>query len=168
MNFCFEFLFELLIIWEAITNTQKRVSSDIQTFWSWLKTRQLHLIFSILIIWEIWWNTLPCVWYIITWNKIQLDLKWSFVFVFLFKATYNNICTYIYIYIYIYITQSWFLQLFRPCSDKIQGLFKDKGSFQGGSFKKSDTLCPLFDRLSFEVIYEMFHNIILNCRFEIK
>ena len=37
MNFCFDFLQELLMVWEAISNIRKGVSSDIQTPWSWLK-----------------------------------------------------------------------------------------------------------------------------------
>ena len=46
MNFCFEFLQELSIVWEAISNTRKRVSSYFQTPRSWLKTSRLRLVFS--------------------------------------------------------------------------------------------------------------------------
>ena len=47
VNFCFEFLQELLTLWEAISNTQKNVSSHIQTLWSWFKKTWLNcLVFS--------------------------------------------------------------------------------------------------------------------------
>ena len=39
MNFCFEFLKELLVVWETISNIRKSFSSDFQT-------PRLHLIFS--------------------------------------------------------------------------------------------------------------------------
>ena len=37
MNFYFEFLYQLSMLWEAISNTQKSISLDIQTLSSWLK-----------------------------------------------------------------------------------------------------------------------------------
>jgi len=46
VNFSFDFLQELSMLWEAISNTRKSVSSDIQTLWSWLKKTLLHLVFS--------------------------------------------------------------------------------------------------------------------------
>ena len=45
MNFCVEFLQELSIVWEAISNTRKSVSSYFQTPRSWLKKTRLRLIF---------------------------------------------------------------------------------------------------------------------------
>ena len=65
MNFCFDFLQELLMVWEAISNIRKGVSSDIQTPWSWLKKTRLRLVFSTTSrCLDIGWNTLPRVWYI--------------------------------------------------------------------------------------------------------
>ena len=65
MNFCFDFLQELLMVWEAISNIRKGVSSDIQTPWSWLKKTRLRLVFSTTSrCLDIGWNTLPHVWYI--------------------------------------------------------------------------------------------------------
>ena len=47
VNFCFDFLQELLMVWEATLNIRKDVSSDIQTPWSWLKKKtRLRLVFS--------------------------------------------------------------------------------------------------------------------------
>ena len=45
MNFCFEFLQELSIVWEAISNTRKSVSSYFQTPRSWFKKIRLRLVF---------------------------------------------------------------------------------------------------------------------------
>ena len=45
--FSFEFLLELLMHWEAISNTRKSVSSDIQILRIWLKKKNgLHLVFQ--------------------------------------------------------------------------------------------------------------------------
>ena len=44
-NFCFEFLLELLMLWEVISNNQKSVSSDIKTLHSCFKKAGLCLIF---------------------------------------------------------------------------------------------------------------------------
>ena len=76
MNFCFDFLQELLMVWEAISNIRKDVSSDIQTPWSWLKKKtRLRLVFSTTSrCLDIGWNTLPCVWYI-TWNCSIYDYQ---------------------------------------------------------------------------------------------
>ena len=77
MNFCFDFLQELLMVWEAISNIRKGVSSDIQTPWSWLKKTRLRLVFSTTSrCLDIGWNTLPRVWYIISNSKMHgaLDL----------------------------------------------------------------------------------------------
>ena len=72
MNFCFEFLQELSIVWEAIPNTWKSVSSFFQTPRSWLKKTRLRLVFptyfsvfgnrrkhSLPRVWSITWNTPP-------------------------------------------------------------------------------------------------------------
>ena len=65
MNFCIEFLQELLMLWEAISNTRKSVSSDIQHFEVGLKNLGLRLVFQPTSqCLDIWWNTLHCVWYI--------------------------------------------------------------------------------------------------------
>ena len=45
MNFCFEFLQELSIVWEAISDTRKSVSSCFQTPRSWLRKTRLRLVF---------------------------------------------------------------------------------------------------------------------------
>ena len=45
MNFCFEFLQELSIVREAISNIRKSVSSYFQTPRSWLKKTRLRLVF---------------------------------------------------------------------------------------------------------------------------
>ena len=56
------------MLWEAISNTRRNVSSDIQTLRSWLKKSLLRLCFQPTSqCLDIWWNTLSCVWYI-TWN----------------------------------------------------------------------------------------------------
>ena len=53
------------MVWEAISNIRKGVSSDIQTPWSWLKKTRLRLVFSTTSrCLDIVWNTLPRVWYI--------------------------------------------------------------------------------------------------------
>jgi len=65
VDFCFDFLQELSMLWEAISNTRKRVSSDIQTLRSWLKKTRLRLVFTThFSVFDIWWNTLPRIWYI--------------------------------------------------------------------------------------------------------
>ena len=71
MNFCLEFLQELWMLWGAISNTRNSVSSDIQTLRSWLKRnsaapRFFGPTFQCL---DIWWNTLRCVWYIISFSR---------------------------------------------------------------------------------------------------
>ena len=76
MNFCFDFLQELLMVWEAISNIRKGVSSDIQTPWSWLKKTRLRLVFSTTSrCLDIGWNTLPRVWYITSNIVSSLTLK---------------------------------------------------------------------------------------------
>ena len=67
MNFCFELLQELPIVWEAISNTRKNVSSYCQTPRSWFKKLGCVSFFqptsrSL----QIGGNTLPRVWYIIS------------------------------------------------------------------------------------------------------
>ena len=65
VKFCFDFLQELLMVWEAISNIPKGVSSNIQASWSWLKKTWLCLVFSTISrCLDIGWNTLPHVWYI--------------------------------------------------------------------------------------------------------
>ena len=59
------FLQELPMVWEAISNIRKGVSSDIQTPWRWLKKTRLRLVFSTISrCLGIGWNTFPRVWYI--------------------------------------------------------------------------------------------------------
>ena len=54
LNFCLEFLQELSMLWEAISNTRKSVSSDFETLWSWLKKKtQMHLVFFNLLL-SVW------------------------------------------------------------------------------------------------------------------
>ena len=79
MNFCFDFLQELLMVWEAISNIRKGVSSDIQTPWSWLKKTRLRLVFSTTSrCLDIGWNTLPHVWYI-TWTIFFNTVETHFI-----------------------------------------------------------------------------------------
>ena len=67
------------MVWEAISNIRKGVSSDIQTPWSWLKKTRLRLVFSTTSrCLDIGWNTLPRVWYITSrrihnYNKCVMD-----------------------------------------------------------------------------------------------
>ena len=70
MNFYFEFLQELLMLWEAISITRKSFSSDIKTLWSLVKETQLASRFSThFSVFDLWRNTLPCVW-CITYNTL--------------------------------------------------------------------------------------------------
>ena len=71
MNFCFDFLQELSMLWEAISNTRKSVSSDIQTLRSCLKRNSAapHFFRPTFQCLDIWWDTLRCVWYIISFSR---------------------------------------------------------------------------------------------------
>ena len=63
-NFSLEFLQEFLTIWEAISNTRKHLSSDIQTARSRLKKLGYASCFQPTSqCLDIWWNILSCVWY---------------------------------------------------------------------------------------------------------
>ena len=65
MNFCFEFRLKLSIVWEALSNTRKSVSSYFQTPRSWLKKKKrLRLVFPTYFSVFGNGNTLPRVWYI--------------------------------------------------------------------------------------------------------
>ena len=63
MNFCLEFLQEFSIVWEAISNTRKSVSSNFQTPRSWLKKLGCASFFQPTSrCLEIGGNTLPRLW----------------------------------------------------------------------------------------------------------
>ena len=63
VNFCFKFLQELSIVWEAISNTRKSVFFYFQTPWSWLKKLGCASFFQPTSpCLEIGGNTLPHVW----------------------------------------------------------------------------------------------------------
>ena len=74
------------MICEAKSNTQKSVSSDIQTLRTWFKklgcTSFFQLTSQCL---NIRWNTLPCVWYITSCSN-----KCHIVIFFLFHASLKN------------------------------------------------------------------------------
>ena len=63
MNFCFDFLQELSMLWEAISNTRKSVSSDIQTLRSCFKRNSAapHFFRPTFQCLDIWWDTLRCL-----------------------------------------------------------------------------------------------------------
>ena len=87
VKFCFDFLQELLMVWEATSNIPKGVSSNIQTSWSWLKKTWPCLVFSTTSrCLDIGWNTLPHVWYI-TSNSIWPNWILLYHFSFSWKTT---------------------------------------------------------------------------------
>lgn len=52
VNFCFDCLQELSMVWDAVSNTQKSVPSNFQTSWSslgvWILDETLFLMFDVL------------------------------------------------------------------------------------------------------------------------
>ena len=119
MNFCFDFLQELLMVWEAISNIRKGVSSDIQTPWSWLKKTRLRLVFSTTSrCLDIGWNTLPHVWYITSKFHLNSSLD-TFVSIKFFKGSDLNCKYYNYYRPKKKDTRSWLyrgeLRIFQEC-----------------------------------------------------
>ena len=63
------FALNLKMLWEVISNARNSVSSDFQTLRSWLKKLDCASYFQPTSqCLDIWWNTLPRVWYTVTWN----------------------------------------------------------------------------------------------------
>ena len=67
----------ILMLWEAMSNTRKRVSSDTQMLHSLLKKKLSCISFfqSTSQCLDIWWNTLSFVWYM-TWT---FGIKWIII-----------------------------------------------------------------------------------------
>ena len=63
----------LLMLWEAISNSRKSVSLHIQTLQSWLTKLSCASFFKpISQCLDIWWNTLPLVWYSTSTWKVNM------------------------------------------------------------------------------------------------
>jgi len=61
------------MLWEAISNSRKSVSLHIQTLQSWLNKLSCASFFKpISQCLDIWWNTLPLVWYSISTWKVNM------------------------------------------------------------------------------------------------
>ena len=75
MNFCFDFLQELSMVWEAISNIRKGVHPISKHLEVGFKKTWLRLVFSTTSrCLDIGWNTFPHVWYI-TWNCSIYDYQ---------------------------------------------------------------------------------------------
>ena len=81
VNFCLEDLQELLMDWEAISNTWKSILYDFQTPWSWVKKKRMDMPCFLhqppYLGLEFRWNPLPCVRFITSrsnWDLKRLDL----------------------------------------------------------------------------------------------
>ena len=103
MNFSFDFLQELLMVWEAISNIREGVSSDIQTPWSWLRKTRLRLVFSTTSrCLDIGWNTLPRVWYITSQviEFLEAEKPWAGGWLWIASADQEHIPPWVSIYKY--------------------------------------------------------------------
>ena len=78
VKFCFDFLQELLMVWEATSNIPKGVSSNIQTSWSWLKKTWPCLVFSTTSRFRYWMkHSSSCLVYYIKFHLAKLNLALS-------------------------------------------------------------------------------------------